>query len=98
MRRVASFAAVSAVFVLSIGGAAHAQTPAFVEHIERFNVQMRVDGTGTLDVLERITYDFGTGEHHGIFRDLVKSEVYTGKSGYDRVYRIHVGGVTADNN
>ncbi len=100
IERIARIAGAVAIlaFAIAPSGIAHAQTPSFVEHIDLYNVQMHVDATGRLDALERITYDFGTGEHHGIFRDLVKSEVYTGKSGYDRVYRLHVEGVTVDNN
>ena len=44
-------------------------------------------------VTERIEYDFGSTEHHGIFRDIPSRLTYDNR--YDRVYPIEVVSVTA---
>lgn len=40
------------------------------EHIAVFNSEISVNKDGTLDVIEKISYDFGTSYKHGIFREI----------------------------
>jgi hypothetical protein len=89
---------VAAAFVLFVAASpAHAATPAGVEHIERFTVDMDVARDGLLSVHEEIVYDLGTVPHHGILRDIPVRETYGNDGRYERVYRVHLEGVTAEN-
>ncbi|HTL84859.1 MAG TPA: DUF2207 domain-containing protein [Acidimicrobiia bacterium] len=89
MRRLVVLAIASCAFALFSWSPATAETPAGIEHVESMTVDLTVAPDGLLTVKEDIVYDFPSSRH-GIFRDLVASEVY-GKSGkYDRVYRIKV--------
>lgn len=58
------------------------------EQILDYAVDLRVEAAGTLLVTERIAYDFGGEERHGIFRDLPVRFGYDDR--YDRVYPVHV--------
>ncbi len=40
------------------------------EHIENYNVLLRVEKNGNISVSERIDYDFGNLYRHGIYRDI----------------------------
>lgn len=45
--------------------------PVFAEEkIDNFDVAIRVNLDGTVNVAEKITYDFGTDQRHGIYRDI----------------------------
>lgn len=44
---------------------------AFAEKIDSFETNIKINKNGTIDVEEIIDYDFGTGQKHGIFRDLI---------------------------
>src|SRR5215204_2042975 len=96
MRRI--LFVVGTLFAFSLLGVpnAHAQTPNFVEHIADYDVVMDVATDGTLAVTETIVYNFGPVPKHGIFRDLVKKEVYGNDGAYDRVYKLDVTSVTTD--
>lgn len=61
------------------------------EHIPSYRVAMTVRSDGTLHVVEHITYDFGSNEHHGIFRDIPVKAPYDDR--YDRIYEVHVDSV-----
>src|SRR5919204_5981197 len=52
------------------GSAARAQSGIVEEHIPRYDVSIAVQRNGTLLVTERIAYDFGSFEHHGIIREI----------------------------
>jgi uncharacterized membrane protein YgcG len=67
--------------------AAPAQAQA-TEQILDYAVDLRIEAGGALLVTERIAYDFGTEERHGILRDLPVRFRYDGR--YDRVYPVHV--------
>jgi uncharacterized membrane protein YgcG len=56
-------------------------------------VAIAVDRSGVLDVTETIDYVFGSGEHHGIYRDIPDRLRYDDT--YDRVYPIDVVSVRA---
>jgi Predicted membrane protein (DUF2207) N-terminal domain/Predicted membrane protein (DUF2207) C-terminal domain len=56
--------------------------------VRGYDVDLRVDPGGTLLVTERIAYDFGANQRHGILRDLPVRFRYDDR--YDRVYRVHV--------
>jgi hypothetical protein len=78
----------SFVFTFGVGFAVTFAAPASAqsgtEKIDHYVFDAVVEDDGDLVVTERITYDFGTVEHHGIFRDIPTRLRYDGK--YDRVY------------
>jgi hypothetical protein len=82
-----------AACVAAPGVAAMAQTPTGVEHIVSYDVGITIQRDGSLEVTERIDYDFGVSEHHGIFRDIPALFRHDGR--YDRVYPVDVVSVTA---
>jgi uncharacterized membrane protein len=84
-----------AAITLLVAHAPSTSALSFGEHIVDYNVAMRLQRDGTLLTDERITYDFGVVPKHGIFRDLVESEIYN--SHFDRHYRISDVAATADN-
>ena len=58
---------------LSLGAAAClwlAPSAVAAESITAYDIQAEVTAEGSLDVRERITYDFGADERRGIFRTL----------------------------
>lgn len=61
------------------------------EQILDEQVELRIQQNGELLVTERITYDFGAAERHGIFRDLPARVRYDDRN--DREYRFEVLGV-----
>ncbi len=63
------------------------------ERITNYAVTINIQASGDLLVDERITYDFGFSEHHGIYRDIPYRFHYDDR--YDRVYPISVRSVTA---
>jgi hypothetical protein len=77
-------AAVGLAFVI-LTAPARAQTP---ERILDDAVTLQIEAAGTLLVTERIAYDFGTAERHGIFRDVPVRFRYDDR--YDRVYPLQV--------
>jgi Predicted membrane protein (DUF2207) len=58
------------------------------ERILHYGVDLRIEPAGTLLVTERIDYDFGAADRHGIFRDVPVRVRYDDR--YDRVYRVDV--------
>jgi uncharacterized membrane protein YgcG len=86
LQRALAAVVVAAGLALAILAApARAQTP---EQILDYMVDLRIEAAGTLLVAERIAYDFGTEERHGIFRDLPVRFRYDDR--YDRVYPLQV--------
>jgi uncharacterized membrane protein YgcG len=63
------------------------------EQIRSYRVGITIQGDGSLAVVEQIAYDFGSTEHHGIFRDIPVRFHYDDR--YDRVYPVDVTSVTA---
>ncbi len=57
------------------------------EWVRGYDVDLRIEPAGTLLVTERVAYDFGTEERHGILRDLPDRTI-TGRHGYTIVYRV----------
>ena len=85
-RRALAAVVVAAGLVLAVPAAlARAQA---TEQILNYAVDLRVEAGGTLLVSERIAYDFGTEQRHGILRDLPVRFRYDDR--YDRVYPVHV--------
>ena len=64
-----------------------------VEAIRSYDVRIEVRTDDSLRITETIVYDFGSSEHHGIFRDVPTRLTYDER--YDRVYPLHVESVTA---
>jgi len=101
-RRLLAALAIALFAMLVPATAAGAQTdppsvtlPESVEQIKSYHVDLTVESSGDLLVHEEILYDFGSGEHHGIYRDITDRVDYPPKSGYDRVYPIDVVSVKA---
>ena len=58
------------------------------EQLLDYTVDLQIEADGTLLVTERIAYDFGTEERHGIFRDVPVRFRYDDR--HDRVYPLQV--------
>jgi len=56
------------------------------EHINAYDVAIRIERDGSLLVVERIDYDFDGVSRHGIFRDIPNRLLYDKR--YDRVFPI----------
>src|SRR5438270_9101033 len=79
--------------VLAEPGRASAQ--ASTERITSYDAQVTVRHDGSILVSEQITYDFGAGQRHGIFR--VIPVWFRSNGGYDRIYPVDVRSVWSDN-
>jgi len=90
LRRCFGLLALSAVLLLAGAGSAGAQDG---EQIKAYAVDIAVQRDGSLLITEVIDYDFGAISHHGIDRDIPVRFHYDGR--YDRVYPLHVVGVSA---
>jgi predicted membrane protein DUF2207 len=80
----------SAALVAGLAGPAAAQVG---ERIRSYDVTIQIQDDGHLVIVETIDYDFGSAEHHGIFRDVPVRYRYDDR--YDRVYRMDVLAVQA---
>ena len=86
LSRVLATVVVAAGLALAVLAApARAQSP---ERILDYRVGLQIETDGMLLVSERIAYDFGTAERHGIFRDVPVRFRYDDR--YDRVYPLQV--------
>jgi uncharacterized protein (TIGR04222 family) len=63
------------------------------ERISSYDVQLQIQPSGDLQVIETIAYDFGSTPHHGIYRDVPTRLRYDDR--YDRLYPLRVDGVSA---
>jgi hypothetical protein len=61
---------IALVGLVSFGTASLAAAPLAVEQIKAFDAVFHVSKAGVLTVVERITYDFGDNEKHGIYRTI----------------------------
>ncbi|HEV8423894.1 MAG TPA: DUF2207 domain-containing protein [Actinomycetes bacterium] len=61
------------------------------EQIRAYSVQLRIEPSGELLVSERISYDFGPAQRHGILRDLPVRRRFDSRR--DRLYPVRVVGV-----
>ncbi len=91
MKRLAIMVLASvAVWAWGTGVPALAQTG---EAIRSYDVTIEIRTDDSIRVTEVIEYDFGSTQHHGIFRDVPTREAYDGR--YDRVFPLHVESVSA---
>ena len=65
-----------ALLVLWVGGSYSALAS---EKVDRFAVDINIDKSGRVDVVENIVYDFGDDKRHGIYRDIPYK--YKGRGG-----------------
>lgn len=79
-----------AASALGAGAPARAQTG---ESIHSYRVRIDIRPDDSIRVTEVIEYDFGSSQHHGIFRDVPTRETYDDR--YDRVFPLHVESVSA---
>jgi hypothetical protein len=75
-----------AALILVAGTGARAQGGS--ERIPSYDVRIDILSTGDLVIMERIDYDFGTSQRHGIFRDIPIRFRYDDR--YDRIYPMRV--------
>jgi len=90
--RLAAVLGIAATALVTAATGAPAQSAS--ERITNYAVAMQLQNNGNLQVDEQITYDFGAGTRHGIFRDIPESETYDAH--HDRKYRISGVSVRAD--
>jgi hypothetical protein len=83
-------AALAALVVAGTGATATAQSS---ERIRSYDVTIEIQPSGSLRITERIDYDFGANERHGIYRDVPERLQYDETN--DRVYPIDVLAVSA---
>jgi uncharacterized protein (TIGR04222 family) len=63
------------------------------ESIRRYDVAIRILDDGSVRFTETIEYDFGSTDHHGIFRD-IPTRLHVDDT-YDRIYPLDVESVSA---
>src|SRR5215470_10347902 len=78
--------------VIAAPGRAGAQDDA--ERISSYDARIVIQHDGSVLVTERIIYDFGTDQRHGIIRVIPARLRYNDR--YDRIYPIDVRSVGAD--
>ena len=78
---------------LSLFAGAPAARAQVGEAIRGYQVQVAVERSGDLRIVEQIAYDFGTTPHHGITRDVPTRFHYDGR--YDRLEPVSDVAVTA---
>jgi hypothetical protein len=88
--RLLVLSALTVPLVLALSGAARGQE---FEQIHSYDVNLTIIPSGRLQVTETIDYDFGSTQHHGIFRDIPNRFTYD--DNYDRVMPIRGVTVTA---
>ena len=62
------------------------------ESTSSYDVEITIDPDGSIHVVETIAYDFGSEQHHGIYRDIPTRLWYDDT--YDRTFPLHVDDVT----
>lgn len=67
IRRIARLVTCIAALIMML---AIAPRPVAAEEIKSFDTDIRIEDTGMISVTERIVYDFGNLERHGIFRTI----------------------------
>jgi uncharacterized membrane protein YgcG len=88
-RRLSFVLLLAGAAVLAMAAPSRAQLVS--ERIVSYGVDLTIQQDGSLLVVERIEYDFGSTEHHGIFRDIPARFTYDDT--HDRVYPIDVQSV-----
>jgi uncharacterized protein (TIGR04222 family) len=84
--RVLRAALAAVVVVLLAASPAGAQIG--TERITAYDVDIRVEPTGSMLVTETVDYDFGSNRRHGIYRDVPVRLTYDSR--YDRIYPLKV--------
>ncbi len=89
-RRRWAAAAVLALVLLGVGGAGAGPARAQVgsERIAAYDVDIKVEPSGSMVVTETIDYDFGFLQRHGIFREIPVRFDYDDR--YERIYPLKV--------
>ena len=86
-RRLTAAAGLAILLVLLVVPAAGA-TQTGEERITAYDVEIRVEASGSLHITETIDYDFATNERHAIIREVPVRLRYDGR--YDRIYPMKV--------
>jgi hypothetical protein len=90
VKRALSLVVIGVAAVLATAGPARAQG---TEQIQRYDVDIQIRHDDSLRITETIDYDFGSEEHHGIFRDVPTTLRFDDT--YDRAYPLTVDSVQA---
>ena len=93
MRRAARCVAALALGALVASAPALAARAQTFESIRSYDVQIEIRTDDSIRVTETIVYDFGSTQHHGIFRDVPTTYAFDDR--YDRVTPLHVESVAA---
>ena len=83
------------MLVLGVSSAPATGAQSGSERIHDYDVEVRIEPSGTIQVHETIDYDFGVVPKHGIFRDVPVRFDYPQKANHDRVYPLDVVSVQA---
>ena len=86
---MSAIAAVVLATILAAPRGASAQTGA--ERINSYDTGIAIQRDGSILVTERIVYNFGSNQRHGIIREIPVRLRYNGS--YDRIYRVDVRSV-----
>ncbi|HEY5989176.1 MAG TPA: DUF2207 domain-containing protein [Streptosporangiaceae bacterium] len=86
---VSAIAAVVLATILAAPSGASAQTG--TERITSYDTGIAIQRDGSILVTERIVYNFGSNQRHGIIREIPVRLRYNGS--YDRIYRVDVRSV-----
>jgi uncharacterized protein (TIGR04222 family) len=87
-RRWRVLATLAVVVLLGVAGAGAGAAQVGSERITAYDVDIRVEDTGSMLVTETIDYDFGFSQRHGIFRDIPVRLDYDSR--YERIYPLKV--------
>ena len=88
---IALFIGAMALAIAGLVSSAAAQSE---ERIREFDVTLTVSVSGSVEVREQITYDFGSNDRHGILRDIPVRFYYDGT--HDRLYELDVIKISSD--
>jgi len=88
--RAARAATVIAIVILSVGLGMGARAAESGWVVNAFDAQIVIQADGRLVVNETIDVDFGTSEHHGIFRDIPVKYAWPNAPRKQRVYELQV--------
>lgn len=88
---LARLATLATLAALSLAGAtltpSATEAQSSSERVQSYAVDWVIDANGDVLVTETITYDFGSRQSHGIFREIVVRSVFDDT--HDRVIRVH---------
>jgi hypothetical protein len=70
LKKIILLSSIFLSFLFSISSSHAEQIAPAPEHIKRYDADITINKTGSVDVIETINYDFDRNQKHGIFRDI----------------------------